>query len=309
MKINKKKLYSLVAIGFISVLSTFNQFKTTQASLTAPASYDINYAYNTTDSRYYLGGSSPATAGDPVYTRTADGVYYNYSTTIDNLTNNFNNVIPEGLEITMTFNRSNTTWAGAGPTPFQLWRPTENKIGSDTSVGTIINKNYLLFNNQTNKDYLLYIDVSSSATGNYFYETFINLNELYFYRTAHNILLSDEQMAVLLIPSYSSLQFNTTSTAAIRYFDAWYLKYLGVSESYTQGYDAGYEQGDIDGYADGLANNPNLLITGVESLIGMFVNFVFIIFSLEIFGVSILSIAGILFGIVAVVWILKTIRG
>ena len=84
--------------------------------------------------------------------------------------------------------------------------------------------------------------------------------------------------------------------------------FVSFYEEYvTQGEDIGYDIGFDAGYDS--IEAPNTLINAVESLIGMFVNFTFIIFSLEIFGISILSIVGVLFGIVAIVWILKTIRG
>jgi hypothetical protein len=115
----------------------------------------------------------------------------------------------------------------------------------------------------------------------------------------------------LYIPSYSTVIVGAqpTNTSSSYYFDGWYLKDLGVSAAYDAGYDDGYDIGEADGYEDGLGNNPNILINATESLIGMFVNFTFILFSLELFGVSILSVVGVLFGIVAIVWILKTIRG
>jgi hypothetical protein len=108
----------------------------------------------------------------------------------------------------------------------------------------------------------------------------------------------------ILIPTYSKIRLQLPETSGARYFDAWYLEDLGVSDSYTAGYDIGEEIGYIDGL-----ENSNFLITAVESLIGMMVNFTFIIFTLEIFGVNILMIIGVLFGVIAITWILKTIRG
>jgi hypothetical protein len=107
------------------------------------------------------------------------------------------------------------------------------------------------------------------------------------------------------LPAFSYVEFFTENNASnTNYFDSWYLQDLGFNTAYSNGYDAGEEIGYIDGL-----ENSNFLITAVESLIGMMVNFTFIMFSLEIFGVNILMIIGVLFGIIAITWILKTIRG
>ena len=278
-----------------------------QASLTAPASYDYGYVWNSsTSTQNYISANGTSPTSVALFTRTTDGAYYNYSHTFSNSgshSNTANYDLPDGLDITMTFNRSNTSWTDSSPT-YTGYYPTENKIGSDATVGSVSNKLYLKFNNQTTKDYLLNLDISSTSSGvggaNYEFQDNTNVL-IYFPRT--------EGFQNFYLPSYTNLEFYFSSTSTSRYFDAWYLKDLGVSASYDAGYDAGYEVGEADGYEDGLSNNPNILINAVESLIGMFVNFTFILFSLDLFGVSILSIVGVLFGIIAIVWILKTIRG
>ena len=275
-----------------------------QAALTAPASWDIKYAHDGFE--YGITNPSHNTSNNdlsyPEYNRTADGIYYNYTTQIDL---NDTSIIPQGLVITHTFNRSNTSWMiGAGST----YQAVDTKIGSDSTVGTISQKIYLRINNQTTKDYLLYFDISSSSNGTYL-DIDINNNDISQYYGNVYFEPASTQLNTLYIPSYTDFIISATSVSLTRYLDAWYLKDLGVSVSYDAGYDAGYEVGEDDGYADGLANNPNLIINAAESLIGMFVNFTFILFSLELFGVSILSIVGVLFGIIAIVWILKTIRG
>jgi hypothetical protein len=281
-----------------------------QASLTAPASYDIGF-----NGISYTGinGASPTSVA--LFERTADGVYYNYYHRFRDTRLNPNHTLPAGhgmhslstynlptgLDITMEFNRSNTDWTIA--TPYNGYYNTDTKIGSNNSVGSISNKIYLNFNNQTNKNYYLYLDVSSTAANRY---ANYRIDNLLVGGIFDQLLLAgSNNLNRLYIPSYSSIILNYNSSSDQLYFDAWYLKDLGVSASY----DAGYEVGEDDGYQDGLNNNPNVLINAAESLIGMFVNFIFIIFSLEIFGISILSIVGVLFGIVAIVWILKTIRG
>jgi len=310
MKINNKKLYSLVVIGFISVLSTFNQFKPTEASLTAPTSYDYGYIWNSSGShQYYVSANGASPTSIALFTRTADGVYYNYSHTFSNSgshsnTSNYN--LPQGLDITMTFNRSNTSWTDASPT-YTGYYPTENKIGSDNTVGTPTFKIKLQFNNQTNKNYRLFFDQSSTGGAAYYY---YDLDTLRYGGQGNSILLAaTTQLNTFFIPSYSLVEISNEAAINQRYFDAWYLKDLGVSESYTQGYDAGYEQGDIDGYADGLGNNPNILLNGFQAMVGILVNFFLMIVNLEVFGVSISSVFAILAIFVGIIWILKIVRG
>ena len=266
-----------------------------QAALTAPASYHLNYQYNSGVGGFTLGTTTLGTyyVG---YTRTTDSTYYNYTTTITH-DSHADSVLPEGLDITMTFNRSNTNWYFGS-----LYYPEDTKIGSNSTVGTI-EKGTLIIHNQTNKNYLIHIDMSSNTSNVFtrlFYDDYRfnngNDNTLTFFRTTINRLY---------IPSFTKFELRHYSASTAYYLDAWYLQDLGVSDSY----DAGYEVGEDDGYEDGLANNPNILINATESLIGMFVNFTFILFSLELFGVSILTVVGVLFGIIAIVWILKTIRG
>jgi hypothetical protein len=268
-----------------------------QAALTAPASYDLNYQYDALYEETFVLGTSSLGSYIPLYTRTVDGIYYNYSTTIDNTDSS---ILPLGLEITMTYNRSDTNW-------FSItggYLPADTKIGTSLT-GVFTNKIYFEFSNQTNKDYRLYFDLSSQTAFNQLYNYQIDSISYGDFSSGNMVLYYTTSYFVsLLLPSYSTLKFSSSETQN-RYFDAWYLQDLGVSSAY----DAGYDVGEGDGYADGLANNPNVLINAVESLIGMFVNFTFILFSLEMFGVSILSIVGVLFGIVAIVWILKTIRG
>jgi hypothetical protein len=263
-----------------------------QAALTAPASYDINYRWNSVDDDTFGLGTTSWPTYFPLYTRTSDSTYFNYTTTIDN---SDTSILPLGLEITMTFNRSNTSWYSFGGG----YLPGEDKIGADATVGSSV-KSIIIITNNTSNNYRFYGDYSSTTQS-----SVINANASLSGITIEAYYIPTTVFANWLIPSYGTLSLQFVSSTSARYFDAWYLKDLGVSDAY----DAGYEVGEADGYADGLANNPNVLINAVESLIGMFVNFTFIIFTLEIFGVSILTVVGVLFGIVAITWILKTIRG
>jgi hypothetical protein len=327
MKNKHKSLLSVIAIacavGVPLSLTTAHELPV-EASLSAPGNYHINYAYDISDQVYYLGTTAPGSdvlaSAIPSYTRTADGIYYNYRTILDST--NSNSALPTGLEITMDHNYSNTTWVKQ-PDPSTLYYPTSSSIGSDNTVGSLRKLRYT-FDNQTNKDYYLIFDISSTGTS-YAFEYTINGRRIGRAPTTDGWILLHDAFGLHYIPAYSTIIIDSTDSSGALYFDAWYMRDIGINPAYEVGYDLGeidgielgYEDGFTDGlavdyetgYADGLGNNPNVLINAFESLIGMIVNFTFILFTLEMFGVSILSIVGVLFGLLTIVWILKTIRG
>jgi hypothetical protein len=247
-----------------------------QAALTAPASW--TYKYTNEDFPGYKIRSTTSVITTPSYTRTADGIYYNYTNT---------STIITGLEVGQIYNRPSTSWYdNAG-----LYIPSGSNIGHDTLTGA---GSFIIIDNQTNKNYDFYLDYSSTTSDRAWV---LEYNDVMYF--AYVVPTRTTLTRTLYVPSYTKVEISTRALV-----DAWYLKDLGVSDSY----DTGYDDGEEVGYIDGLENS-NFLITAVESLIGMMVNFTFIIFSLEIFGVNILMIIGVLFGIIAITWILKTIRG
>jgi hypothetical protein len=306
MKI-KNKIFILLGVFTLVGLTHSFTLKDLNAALTKPASYDIQYSY------YSAGGGNPnghryASSTDtnqivPRYTRSTDGAYYNYTHTLIGSDTSAGGLVPLGLDITHTFNRSNTSWSSASPSGYHS---TDTKIGSNNTVGAV-KKMILTFNNQTNKDYKLFFDSSSTTSYSftYFYY-YVNASygydQLYFYHV-------NEFLTTFLVPAFTNFKLESNNVSGLHYFDAWYLKDLGVSASYDAGYDAGYEQGDIDGYADGLGNNPNVLLSGFQAMVGILVNFMLMILNLEVFGVSIMSVFGILALFVGVIWILKIVRG
>jgi hypothetical protein len=296
MKI-KNKIFTLLGVFTLVGLTHSFTLKDLNASLTAPASYDINYSWDSVSLRQEL-GTTTIGGPSPAYTRTADGIYYNYSTLINYTSNP--TILPDGLEITMTFDRSNTSWTSVTGG----YIPTENKIGSDSSVGiAIYDRLNLKFDNQTNKDYKLILDYSSSGHSNIGHQMYYDSVNYPTYTTFVRFI--NTHLSLVLIPAYYVLELSSMPSSSNLYFDAWYLQDLGVSASY----DAGYEQGDIDGYEDGLGNNPNVLLSGFQAMVGILVNFMLMILNLEVFGVSIMSVFGILALFVGVIWILKVVRG
>jgi hypothetical protein len=300
MNLYIKKISTLAGVGVISILSTFQSFTNVDAALTEPSNYDIAYTS--------VGGAFIMTAPGytinstyPLFTRTADSTYFNYTHNFSSgqHTNTSNFDLPEGLDITMTFNRSNTSWTDASSAGYTGYYATDTKIGSDGTVGAISNKVYLNFDNQSKYDYSLFLDMSSITNG--VGGNFLDYNS--------NIILDFYIKTLTLnnfyLPAYSSLTFYISSLSAARYFDAWYLEDLGTSTAYEQGFDIG----EAEGYSDGLNNNPNVLLNGFSAMVGILVNFMLLIFNLEAFGISILSVFGVLAFFVGVIWFFKLLRG
>jgi hypothetical protein len=304
-----KKLSILMGVGLMTYLSTLGQTNLvqTQAALTKPTLYDYSYEYQSSTSRFEYTTQSGQSRSS--FTRTIDGAYFNYTQTdrslwvhpdFDGVNNN------QYLSVDTIFTRSNTTWNsytafGGAPTRYE---PTSTNIGSNSSVGTISQKTYFQFNNQTPNNYYLYLDHSS--TGNNGRPWTLEINDLNILTwdglgVAHttNILMR------LYLSSFSKLEFFSSSNSNAIYFDAWYLEDLGVSSAYQQGYD----DGDEDGYQDGLNNNPNLLVNGFEAMVGILINMVFMVLNLSVFDVSLLNIFGIIVLFVGIIWILRLIRG
>jgi hypothetical protein len=296
----KNKIFTLLSVFTLVGLTHSLTLKDLNATLTAPITYNINYSWDSLSLRQELGTSTiggPA----PVYTRTSSGSFFNYTTTINYSTHS--SYIPYGLEITMRFNHSNTSWTSVSGG----FVPTENRIGSNGSVGTIPQKFDFTFDNQTNKDYVLWFDTSSTS-GEFNLDQRIETSPFGFYYGQH-ARVGPTSLSKVLLPSFTNLRFWTQSVDSGRYFDAWYLQDLGITQAYTDGYNNGYDIGQADGYSDGLNNNPNILLNGFQAMVGILVNFMLMILNLEVFNVSIMSVFGILALFVGVIWILKIVRG
>jgi hypothetical protein len=249
----KQQLMLVAMLSVGTALTTMGRLKPVAASLTPPTTYDYSYTWNATDSEQYLNVNGVDSI--PLYTRTADGVYYDYVSTF--------NVI-DGLDVTMDFQRSNTTWQASGTS----YKPDENKIGSDATVGTLM-KEYLKFNNQTSKDFYLYLDKSSNA-GFLNYEFLLNGRQ--FVNTSAGLYMHvvTSLFMRLVIPSYSTFEMSASSiTSAALYFDAWYLEDLDISEAYQQGVDAETD-GILTDYLGTDAQQIGWVLIGIAAILFAF---------------------------------------
>ena len=227
-----KKLILLLAVVIISLFSIPPQALSVHAALTAPASWDYAYKYNATTDQFEFVNFAGDKVDVPVYTRTADSTYYNYT-----YTGSGSGVLP--FEVTLTFNRSNTSWKAYGGG----YTSDDTKIGSDSTVGSVVKKN-LIFNNLSTHDYLLYLDFSSSNASIFLTYYFNDI-----------LMYTDDSLPYnTLIKFYISngMKIRITRTTSSAFFlDAFYLKDLGVSASYTEGYNDGYDQAETDiGWTD-----------------------------------------------------------
>ena len=245
---------SLLLVTMLSVgtaLTTMGRLKPVSASLTPPTTYDYSYTWNAAASEQYLNVNGVDTI--PLYTRTASGIYFNYISTFS---------VIDDFIITQTFNRSNTTWQSSG----MFYKPDENRIGSDGTVGSVINKLSLTFSNQTNKNYLLYLDISSNnaaGSNNHFFSNYNGLdNEYRYWYGAGNLLK-------IFIPSFNTLNFYKGDITVNTYFDAWYLQDLGISDSYQAGLDAETD-GILTDYLGTDAQQIGWVLIGIAAILFAF---------------------------------------
>jgi hypothetical protein len=294
-----KKLSILMGVGLMTYLSTLGQTNLvqTQAALTAPVSFDYSFTYDGSAGFYKYLTSFGSTNSQ--FQRTVDGIYFDY--TEDGRLLYLSEDETQILTVSTIFNRSNTSWTSYSLPVGTRYRPTDTKVGSDNTVGNTEIKYILEFDNQTDDDYLLYLDLSSSSNTQY---------ADYYINGYNNIVpvMVKASLIQLFIPSYSNVEIKykvSYSGSLATYIDAWYLDNLGLSDAYQQGYDLG----EIDGYQDGLNNNPNILLSGFQAMVGILINMALMVLNLTVFDVSLLSIFSIMALFVGVIWILKLVRG
>lgn len=277
-----KKLMIMSAVVLISALSVPSAFTNADAALTAPSNYDYAYTYspsgfqfnNNVNGKNYIG----------IYQQTSSFGYFNYDINLagldgqigtaddeiaTNTTNKENFGWPVGLNVIMRFNRSNTTWTNASPT-YPGFYPTSSNIGSDNNVGTIFSKVVISINNQTDKDYRFYFDISSSSASRS-YNFYIN-GISYFGSTLERLFIDNNVVASLPLLAYSTFELNAYSTGAASYLDAWYLEDLGVSDAYTNGVNYGQNNPPfselISTTLNGMATIMNIQILGAGITLG-----------------------------------------
>jgi hypothetical protein len=241
----------MLSVG--TALTTMGRLKPVAASLTPPTVYDYSYTWNATASEQYLNVNGVDSI--PLYTRTVDGSHFNYTSTF--------NVI-EGLTVTQTFNRSNTTWQSSGI----FYKPDESKIGSDNTVGTITNKTYFLIHNQTSKNYRMFFDFSSTSPSGTHDQT-LRYNSLGSGYGQQFVTIQFSSFFTLFVPSFTQVELFSQSSGLQRYFDAWYLQDLGISEAYQQGLDAETD-GILTDYLGTDAQQIGWVLIGIAAILFAF---------------------------------------
>jgi hypothetical protein len=236
-------LVTMLSVG--TALTTMGRVKPVAASLTAPVTYDYSYTWNAADSEQYLNVNGVDSI--PLYTRTADGVYYDYVSTF---------TVIEGLTVTMDFQRSNTTWQASGIS----YKPDENRIGSDATINAT-NKFYLKFDNQTNNDFYISFDNSSSPN--------VTNHRISYNGKVSVFAYGPTEFQPVNLPSYSYVEIYILNTSAAKYFDAWYLEDLGISEAYQQGYDAN-RTGILTDYLGTEAQQIGWILLGIAAIVFAF---------------------------------------
>jgi hypothetical protein len=249
----KKQILALLGVGTLAYGSANLTFTETQAALTAPTNWNLTYRYR--GSNWRLENDALTGLNDVGYNRTGASPNFNYQMGLGGLGIDWNDtsVIPVGMRINMGFASSNVGgWTASG---FGLYYPTTSYLGSDNTVGTL-QKFSLQIDNQTNKDYILFYDRSSS--GGAWYYSFLYDDVFFYGDQAENYLAGSALLNKVIIPSYTKFEIRAVSSNRADYFDAWYLQDLGVSASYTAGqadngnYDIGYDDGYDDGFEYGV---------------------------------------------------------
>ena len=248
----KKQLMLVAMLSVGTALTTMGKLKPLAASLTPPATYKYSYTWNATASEQYLNVNGVDSI--PLYTRTADGVYYNYTSTFD---------VIDGLSITQTFKRSNTLWESSGTS----YKPNQDRIGSYNDVGNA-NKLYFQISNSTSIDYKLYFDTSSSGQALVIFLSYYD--DIPFGRdNVGQLVILNNYLSMLLIPSYSMFEIDSQSTALAVMFDAWYLQDLGISDAYQAGLDA-QTDGILTDYLGTDAQQIGWVLIGIAAILFAF---------------------------------------
>jgi hypothetical protein len=306
MKLNKKKISALLGVGLISALSITPTLNT-EAALTSPS---FTFAYAKGSLVYQLYQNSYFNSiGSPTYTRSGTSPNYDYVSQFDD-TDFYG--LPVGMSITLTFNQSTTSWWN--PTA-SVYIPESSNIGSNVN-GFIFDKVRIKIDNQTQKDYLFYFDISS-MNGNLQALVYLNGQLYWSLYDAVNFNGADGFLERLVVPAYSTLELRSHGSNQTNVLlDAFYLTDIGTANAYAEGYDLGLFDGEYGaGYEAGFEagfdsiNAPNTLLMGFQAMIGILVNFALMILNLNVFGVSLLNIFGILALFVGLIWILKIVRG
>jgi hypothetical protein len=275
MKINKIAI--LMGVAGLVYGTSSNAFYNVNADLTAPTNWNWGFRYNATQDLFRLTNNNGSNYGWPGFVKTTASGYNSYSWNSED--GHFDDgdssndptlpqtILPNGLNVEMTFNRSNTTW-------FDFTNPDSDnypysfaddiKIGSDSTVGTAIKFSFQ-FDNQTNRDYYLNFDMSSTGGTNLGFYIYKGANEYQIDSGGSNATFHR-----VFIPSYTKVKLQTGSTTGAYYFDAWYLQDLGISDSWQNGYDDGYTDGENDmvltGGLPGMIANIFDALTGIMNV-------------------------------------------
>jgi hypothetical protein len=227
-----KKILTLLLLFAITLFYSIP----THAALTPPSSYDYSFEYDATDGEFqFKDGTNYYT---PEFTRTADGIFFNYEYIGD-----ANGLLP--FEITLIFNRSNTSWT-LGTTGYIA---TDTIIGADNSVGSVV-KYVIKTNNTSNNDFIQYIDTSSSSGA---LAAFFNIENGTVISPTGFYALSITVLNPFYLSSKITTQISIAAANPARYLDALYWKDLGISAAYTAGEQSttAYQNGFTDGFGDG----------------------------------------------------------
>jgi hypothetical protein len=263
-----KKLLILSAVAVVSYATTNFNFVNSQASLTPPENFNYGYYWSTSlDTWVFYDGDE--LHEDPAYIRQGSSSPWSYDLILDK--GNYNG-LRNGLEILIKFITPNVgDFTSTSP-----YYPREEYIGTDGTIGSVRTIEIVIYN-ETPYDYQVLFDKSSSGLANYYISEINGLPYAGIYDALY--LAGSENLNKVIAPAFSELKLLESANSQEEYFDALYIREIGVSAAYNEGYDAGLDDLGYDaGLADGLAAAP------IQSIFTSIFGGIAEIFNINIFG-------------------------
>ena len=229
--------------------------KPIETLLTPPTNYDLIYAYDSVLNYNVLATPAAFTAhtGYEVrYGRSNNDIYYDYTSGSGGASGQgFNNssYMLTGLSITMVFKRSNSTWSSRSGGA--SWVP-QDVMGSNSNVGTTVNKWSMALINSTSHRYTIYFD-ASSLNGDFMdYADPYVINVTYSSSFQVQATIQDGALAGFIIPALTSFVVSISSTDVSVGLDAFYIRDEGMDSFTADYYNDGYDDGYDDAYSSAL---------------------------------------------------------
>jgi hypothetical protein len=262
-----KKLLILSAVAVVSYATTNFNFVNSHANYGFPPNVSLSY-YNVDDG---FGGRNwrlerwGINTLNPNYLRTGTSPNFIYTT---NPNFDYLNVLPDGLTLKIVSSNDNVGNFVSSNIP-------NTYIPKAVSIGSSSGRVFIELNNNSNKDYDLFLDYDGSVQQGW--KWLVNDNQYYDGHFQEEFLLQTEfsynGFVKLPLLSYSKLVVENINPDVVR-FNGFHIRLIGDSVATTNAYN--------DGYQDGLTNGMSAL--PIQNLFTAIFGGVAAIFNVNIFG-------------------------